>query len=94
MSTNDGTVQMVPAEAQVVKMEQFNQEARYAVASRQHLWIAVQTHVVSKDHLKTNGADGTVLDNESLRQVMLGCYICGSPYDPILLERKCKGEPR
>jgi hypothetical protein len=95
MSTPDGSVQFIPAAAQAVKMEQFNQEYAYAVKSRQHLWVAVQSHVLSKAALKAGGEDGPLLlDNESLRTVATCCYVCVEPYDPILLERKCKGEPR
>jgi len=95
MSTSDGTVQFVPAETQAAKMEQFNQEYSYAVKSQQHLWVAVQSHVLSKTALKASGEDGPMLlDNESLRMVATCCYICVEPYDAQLLERKCKGEPR
>lgn len=87
-------LQFMSAESQKPKMEQFNREREYAIKSQQHLWVAVQSHVLTAKRLETYEDGPLLMDNETLRSIGVGCFICQETFEPVMLKRKCKGEPR
>jgi hypothetical protein len=91
MATDETTER--PPMAELTKAELLAGEVRYALKSKQHLWIVSATYSVDKETLRAGGGETTLLNPERVRQLGAGCLICEEAYDPHLLDRKCKGDP-
>ena len=88
---DNGITQEVPGERLKAAGVRFEEVLRVAALSGDHVWTAiVQHHIIDPVRF----VDGGHLDAESVVAVHLGCYICEQPYDPLLVRRRCPGEPR
>jgi hypothetical protein len=77
--------------------DRFTREIEYHEKSEQHLWIAVISHQMT-DTLAKRIATGDesvepLFDQESLRDISFGCYVCEQALDPKLVGKRCPGEP-
>lgn len=89
-----GILQNIDEERQLTKLDLFCGEVVYAIKSHTHLWTATALYMLSEETMRTLSEEAPNLDMENLRQVGVGCFVCQEPYDPRLLKRKCKGEPK
>lgn len=65
----------------------------YNPISQEHFWISIVAFRVQPD--KWTKEDKIIMDQENLVFAgAVGCYYCEQPYKPILLHRRCPGEPR
>ena len=76
--------------------EKMDKEIEYAVKAGEHLWTAIVTYLSSKQALRDNYENNQPLnmDSENLLQVHVGCFICEEPFEPKMLDRRCKGQPK
>jgi len=70
----------------------FNEQLRVARLAGEHVWVATVAHRVDDPTAAVAGQ--LHLDAESIVYAGVGCFICETPYEPRMLTRRCKGEPR
>lgn len=95
MTTDPADLQLIGPTQVAGLRARFDADEAYAKQSGQHLWVAIQTHVVSADTLDASlRGEPPMFDRESLRDLNVGCYVCEQAWTPQLTRRRCPGEPR
>ena len=88
------TIQYVDGNTLQKLEKSMDKEIMSAIKMERHYWISIQTHHVSLRMLDRAMVEPMLLDNESLRGMYVGCYICETEWTPEKTRRKCPGPPK
>lgn len=88
------TQQAISADFIKRAQKRMDDEVEFALKAREHYWHVMQVHRISPDALDRAAFEALIQDTESLRMMMVGCFICEQSWEPHMTRRKCPGPPK
>lgn len=71
-------------------------EIEYHTKAEKHLWNTIAMFLNSEENVRAAyaGKESIIMDTENLMTLYVGCFICEEPYEPSMIGKRCKGQPK